>query len=79
MTHIPTGPDQTQQLSWLMYHGLYNDQTSECIMVKSGIGQGTIVGPVIFLIYVNDIVRMLPDIHINMYADDCIYIYIFFF
>ena len=50
----------------------FNTITSDCIPVKSGIGQGTIVGPLIFLLYINDIVRSLPDVHINMYADDCI-------
>ena len=45
---------------------------SDCTPVKSGIGQGTIVGPLIFLLYINDVVRSLPDVHINMYADDCI-------
>ena len=42
---------------------------SDCITVKSGIGQGTIVSP---LIYINDVVRMMPNVHINMYTDDCI-------
>ena len=46
--------------------------TSECTIVESGIGQGTIVGPLIFLLYINDLVRSLPDVHVNMYADDCI-------
>ena len=50
----------------------FNDKTSDCISVKSGIGQGRIVGPLIFLLYINDIVRSLPDVYINMYAVDCI-------
>ena len=57
--------DCTQELS-------YDGQTSSCIRVKSGIGQGTIIGPIVFLIYINYIVNMLPNVHINMYADDCI-------
>ena len=57
--------DRTQQLT-------FNEITSECISVRSGIGQGTIVGPLIFLLYINDIVLSLPNVHINMYADDCI-------
>ena len=57
--------DRTQELT-------FNGKTSNTIPVKSGIGQGTIVGPLMFLLYINDIVRSLPDVHINMYADDCI-------
>ena len=50
---------------------MFNDRISDCILIQSGIGQGTIVGPIIFLLYINDIVQMLPNVHINMYADDC--------
>ena len=50
----------------------FNEITSECITVKSGIGQGTIVGPMILLLDIHDVVKSLPDVHINMYADDCI-------
>ena len=60
--------NRTQQLT-------YNDSISECTRVESGIGQGTIVGPIVFLIYINDVVRILPNIYINMYADDCILYY----
>ena len=37
--------DHRQQLT-------FNDITSECVPVKSGIGQGTIIGPVIFFLYI---------------------------
>ena len=56
--------DRTQQLT-------YNDVMSDRVPVWSGIGQGTIVGPIIFLLYINDVVSMLPGVHINMYADNC--------
>ena len=56
--------DRTQQLT-------FDSIVSDCIPVLSGIGQGTIVGSIIFLLYINDVVRMLPNVHINMYADDC--------
>ena len=50
----------------------FNDTSSDSVTVKFGIGQGTIVGPLIFPLYINDIVRSLLDVYINMYADDCI-------
>ena len=41
-------------------------------MVRSGIGQGTILGPLIFIFYINNIVTTTGNLKINMYADDCI-------
>ena len=60
--------NQTQVLT-------YDEPTSDCVPVRSGIGQGTIVGPIIFLIYITDIIAALPDVRINIYADDCILYY----
>lgn len=47
-----------------------NGFTSDPMLVKTGIGQGTILGPLYFILYMND----LLDIHLNgdltFYADD---------
>ena len=40
--------------------------------VITGIGQGTILGPLLFLFYINDITSVIHDLKLNMYADDCI-------
>ena len=50
----------------------FNDIMSDTLKVRTGIGQGTILGPLIFIFYINDIISVLDVLKINMYADDCI-------
>ena len=50
----------------------YNDTISEELPTKTGIGQGTILGPLLFIFYINDIVNAKGSLKMNMYADDCI-------
>ena len=50
----------------------FGSTVSPDLHVISGIGQGTILGPLIFIFYINDIVSVLRCLKINMYADDCI-------
>ena len=40
--------------------------------VKTSIGQGTILGPLLFIFYINDLTSVIHDLKINMNADDCI-------
>ena len=40
--------------------------------VLSGIGQGTILGPLIFIFYINDVIQNVGNLRVNMYADDCL-------
>ena len=35
------------------------------------IGQATILGRLLFIFYINDVVTVLQNLKINMYADDC--------
>ena len=51
---------------------IYNDIKSNVISVPTGIGQGTILGPLIFIFYLNDIVDKLFYVKLSMYADDCV-------
>ena len=48
----------------------YNDIESDVRIVETGIGQGTILGPLIFVFYINDVMRNIANLRINMYADD---------
>ena len=45
---------------------------SDELSIKTGIGQGTILGPLLFIFYINDIINVKGILKINMYADDCI-------
>ena len=50
----------------------FNNTLSEPLNVRSGIGQGTILGPLLFIFYFNDIICSTGNFKINMYADDCV-------
>ena len=50
----------------------FNDNVSDDLSIKTGIGQGTILGPFIFIFYINDIVQSKGNLMINMYSDDSI-------
>ena len=46
-------------------------QLSEEVRVTSGVPQGSVLGPLLFLAYVNDICRNIES-NIRLFADDCI-------
>ena len=48
-----------------------NGESSEWVPIKSGVPQGTVLGPLLFLLYLND----LPDnisSEVRLFADDCV-------
>ncbi|KAJ4433243.1 hypothetical protein ANN_15502 [Periplaneta americana] len=46
------------------------DYSSRWCVVKSGIQQGSVLGPLLFMIYINDVTKMIKHCKYHMYADD---------
>ncbi len=40
--------------------------------IETGIPQGTILGPILFSLYINDLPQICPGIGLQMYADNTV-------
>ena len=49
-----------------------NDVYSEIAPVSIGVAQGSILGPLLFIIYMNDLPDVLQFCQVTLYADDTV-------
>ena len=48
----------------------YNNSNSEFKGIKCGVPQGSILGPLLFILYLNDMCDVSKLLHIILFADD---------
>jgi len=57
--------------SWLTQRVVVNGKCFTWLPVKYGVPQGTVLGPLLFLIYINNIVKDISS-NLRLFADDCL-------
>ena len=69
-----SGPTHTWISNFLMRRKqrvVIGGDSSDWVHVQSGVPQGTVLGPLLFLIYINDIADQITST-VRLFADDCV-------
>ena len=48
------------------------NRLSNVVAVSKGIAEGTVIGPILFIFYINDIIKCTKHVRMTLFADDCI-------
>lgn len=63
--------DQSDCVLYRVLYRVLNGMQSDQVDVTSGVPQGSVLGPLLFLIYMNDICCGISS-RLRMFADDCV-------
>ena len=53
-----------------LLHAKVNGSFSKDRVVRCGVPQGSILGPLLFIVYINDLIEYLSESKAKLYADD---------